>query len=177
MIRAFSLSLLGLLLCFSNPAHAADAQKPISPDSLKKFLPVAPEGWKVVDISSQNNIMSEAATTTAQCRYVQADAKEASPDIRIDLQINDWVNRAEVLRRMIRLWAVTNDKDDASYIRGTVVAGYPAEETYDHENNTHSITLIVGGRYCINLDVYGRPPGALIKWLDRVDLKTLATAK
>jgi len=179
MIRPFVFTFLALLLGIASISHAEDFKKTTTPDALKKFLPIAPEGWKVINVSSQNDVLSKAPVTTSQCRYVQSEAKSADPDVRVDLQINDWVNRPDALRRMIRIWALTNetDKDTGSYVRGTIVAGYPAQETYDKASSTHSLVIIVGGRYCINLDVYNRPETALLLWLDRIDLKTLATAQ
>ena len=190
MIRTFAFSLVVLFFGIAAiPAHCEDAKKPadsqpspaaqqtVDPDVLKKFLPIAPKGWKVVDVSSQRDITLGAPTTTAQCSYLQADNKEKRPAIHVELQICDWINRPETLRKMIAMWSVTNDKSDDGYVRGTIVAGFPAEESYDNTDGTHSITLIVGGRYCINLDVYGRPEDALIKWLDLIDLKALAATK
>jgi len=158
-------------------AHAEDFQKTVDADVLKKFLPVAPQGWKVENIVAANTETMGAPTTVAQCRYVLADNKDKTPASRVELQINDWANRKDTLRKMIGIWAVTNDSDEGSYMRGTIVAGYPGEESFEKSDGTHSLTLIVGGRYCINLDVYGRPEAALNKWLNLLDLKTLAETK
>jgi len=75
----------------------------------------------------------------------------------------------------LAFWANTeiDNEGDDGYQKTLKIGGHSAMESYENESKNGTLTLVVNGRFLINIDTTGLDPKVLKAALESIDLKAL----
>ncbi len=156
------------------PAQAAPAQL-VPYEKLTPFLPEPPEGWGAERADGSTTDSGEIHMSTVRRSYYQKGDADDLPVAVVT--IIDATSNAELFGAAEgEEWATESESEDG-FDRRVEIEGMRALEHYSREARTGSLSVFVGGRYFVQIELTNDTPEALRGWLKRLDVRKLAALK
>jgi len=188
MIRRFGLiAILAGVLPLAAPwgASAAGQEVPSLPEpsaipplvdheKLRAFLPEPPAGWSAEKPESSTTDTDEIRLSSAQRTYSKG-MEEGSPSATVT--IIDSTNNAsffDVAKK--NQWEEASENEEG-YDKRIEIDGMRAIEHYNKAAKTGSLSVFVGNRYFVQVELTNVDPKELREWLQRIDTRRLAELK
>jgi len=149
------------------------ASEPVDFRALKDLLPEEAGGIKRTSSEGEKAGAMGFVVSNAEGRY------ESEAGARITIKITDMGAMAGVGALGAYAWAMAEvDKEtESGYERTVSIKGNRGYEKYDRQNQSGEVSLMVAGRFIVEVDGYGVPIEALKDALDKVDLGKLEGMK
>ncbi|MEZ5319842.1 MAG: hypothetical protein R2752_20740 [Vicinamibacterales bacterium] len=160
------------------PGPADAAAVPATPpvplvahERLGALLPDAPDGW------TRGGFRTAALTLPAPATHATATYTRGA--IRADLAITDTAGQQEFLEATLSVAGTDFDQQASNgYQKGTTVAGFPAIESWNHQDHLGEFTVVVNRRFLVFATATDLPDIATLRALvDRVDFRAIAALK
>ena len=159
----------------ASPASSAKPTPlPVVPyEKLIAFLPTPPEGWTAEKPSGSLTDIEVFNLSTATQTYQKGD-QENPPLVTITLI--DAGGHKGYFDAITVMWKV-NAQTPQGYDKTVEIDGMPGYEHYSLGALSGSLSVVVGGRYFIQIEVANQDPKEMREWLKKIDLKKLAELK
>jgi hypothetical protein len=176
--RDFSSFALAFGLCFlawhvvraqDTPAHSPVV--PLSPAELIKYLPAAPQDWKLKESKAHNSFLSWILTTAERefdHQPLALSGAQAAPIQITRVQIRDTGYYPAFLGLFRNFKAGSSGGE-----RNLMVAGFPAHES--SFNSGMRLDLLVNGRFIVQIEVQNQDPTSAEQAVALVNLKALGS--
>ena len=143
-------------------------------DKLRAFLPEPPEGWSAEKAEGSTTETDEIRLSSAQRTYFKGtDEDSPSGSITIIDSTNN-LDFFNVDRKM--QWESTSETEEG-YDKKIEIGGMRAIEHYNKAAKTGSLSVFVGNRYFVQIELTNVDPKELRAWLKRIDTEGLAKLK
>ncbi len=179
-------TILSTTACAQHPDSEATNQPPVTvqenqPEAeplprtdflaLQPFLPERLLGLNRIAIGGVSSTFMGISTTYAEATYTN-EATGAS----LYVKLSDLVGHGPLLRLAKSGWLgfPMSRQDERGYERTIQYKGLNGFESYDAEERSGEVTILISDRYLLELDGRHVEPGQVIKALDAFDLKALA---
>jgi len=179
-----------ILAALSVPALAAPKEKePVLPtelpnlaerklmpaEKLTAFLPPAPQDWSADKPETSFADSGDLHISTASRRYYVANAP--TDDIpSAQVTIIDSASNDDFFDSDGAAWE-TESKTEEGWDKRIIIDGMRAVEHYDKNAKTASLSVFVGRRFFVQIELTNLNPKELHTWLKRMDLKGLSRLK
>jgi len=155
-------------------ASPAAAEQPlVSHEKLTAFLPEPPPEWRGEAPQGSTTENETIRLSTARRLYVKGDAEDAPTAI---ITILDSASNGSYFETAPADWK-TNTENADGFDRRITLEGMPAFEHYDRKARTGSLSVFVGGRYFVQVELTNLDPVHLRDWFKRIDSRGLAALK
>lgn len=173
MKRLSELVLLVVATLFVPIAAAQPAQEPIHFSKLIPFLPNTVEGF-----AAEKAEGSTSAAMGFKMTEVSRVYHKGSPDgaETASVKIMDGT-ASQFFAAAFTAASQFSRESTEGYEKGYMLDGYQAVEKYNTEDKDGELTVMVGGRYLIQIDINGLENKALQDWWKKIDAKKLAELK
>lgn len=151
------------------PAEPAKGPPIVSFKSLLAFLPAAPEGWTAEKPEGNTVRMGAVEMTVVTAKYAKGESTAS-------IEIIDYAWQRDTMKGLTMGWQLSNESTDG-YQRGFSVDGSPGYETFSQADKIGNVFLIAGDRFFVHIEIQGEKAGTAREWLQKIDLKALATTK
>jgi hypothetical protein len=142
-------------------------------EKLLPFLPEAPSGWNAEAPQGNTSDAEEINLSTVQ-RIYEKGAEDDSPVASVT--IIDPGNNQEFVKATTEVWKVASETEDG-YDRPVNLDGKPGFEHYSKLAKTSSLSVFVGNRYFVQIDLTNVDPKELKTWFALIDANKLAALK
>lgn len=157
-------------------APASQPAAPVDYKKLKEHLPETLGGIKRTEASGERTGFGEFKLSTAQGTYVKDKEKDDSPSI--DLQIQDFGGNKQMIEGMSYWTKLEIDKEgDDGFHKTLKIQDQPAMQEYRNEGKSGTLTLLVGERFFVTVNVQNMTADEFKKLGDELKLKELAALK
>lgn len=196
-------SILSVLLCMSLPnvvlakdtppetASGSDGSEfkmegPLIPFStIVTLLPKAPPGWKshTEDSSSFDKESKVGQTNAYRCYRKEGPPPPkikgymGTPPCHISINLIDSGGTRIYKEAITGGWWDQPHQYKSISSKPVVVKGYRGQETYDTDEKTGSLWLIITNRFFVQIETVGLEATELQEWAKRIDLGKFATLK
>jgi hypothetical protein len=173
-MRRFTIAgavIVALLLAGS--ANAAEPVEPVDSAKLLPFLPDSVEGF-VADKphGSTSTAMGFQLTEVSRVYHKESEDREESVTVKLtDGAGNQFFTTAHAVV------AESKTENTEGYEKGLKLDGFPAIERYTYESHDGTLTVFIGSRYLVQIDVDGLDSEELQAWWKKLDAKKLAALK
>ena len=157
----------------ASPAPAKVATQTVHFDALIPFLPEAPAGWTAEAPQGDTSDSEDFNISTVQRIYAKG-VEDDSPSVSIS--IIDPGNNEDFVKATTEVWKVTSETEDG-YDRPINLDGKPGYEHYSKLAKTTSLSLFVGNRFFVQIDITNLEPKEIKTWVALIDMKKLAALK
>ena len=165
----------------ASPSPAAgpkSATRPTPPsvipfEKLIPFLPEVPTGWTADKPSGSITEIEVFNLSTATQTYFHGDEENAPV---VTVTIIDAGGHKGYFDTTTVQWKMGQETPD-SYDKLVEIDGMPGYEHYNKKASSGSLSVIVGKRFFVQIDVTNQGSTELREWLKRIDLKKLAELK
>lgn len=158
----------------SAPPQAPAATVQLVPfEKLKPLLPDPPEGWKAEPTGGSTTESEDLKFTTAERTYYKGDDENAQT---ASITIIDFAGNKTYFETATAAWKL-NSETPEGYDKPVEIDGLHGFEHYAKALKGSSLSVIVGGRYFVQVEMANQDPKDLREWLKRIDLKKLAELK
>ena len=147
--------------------------QPVDYKALKKLLPGKLRGMKRVDIQGGRNSMFRIRLTHAEARY------EGRKDAQMTIKITDFGTIKGLAGRAVLAWksAEIDNESDSGYDRTVVHKGHKGYQKYNFDKKEGKFSLIIAGRFLVEVEGENVTMKAIVKAMDSVNLKKLKKLK
>lgn len=160
-----------------SPAPNATPRPPAPPvvayEKLLPFLPKAPAGWTSEKPSGSVTDVEIFNLSTASQTYEKGDDENAPVTTVTIIDAGGHQGYFEATTSGWKLNVTTPEGFD----RSVEIDGMPGFEHTNTHAKSASLSLLVGKRYFVQIDVTNQDPKELREWLKKIDLKGLAELK
>ncbi len=145
------------------------ASEPVDFRALKDLLPAELPGMRRTSFEGEKAGAMGFIASHGEARY------EAEDGSNVTMKITDMGAMVGMAAMAAYGWALaTVDREtETGYERTTTIKGYKGFEKFDRENKSGELSLLVGGRFIVEINGYGVPIEGLKGALDQVDLGKL----
>lgn len=174
----------GIGLCPAPAAEVAPGLPPALPahliptlvphEKLRALLPEPPPGWSGEKPESSTTDSSALRLSRAQRSYYEG-MEEISPSAVVTF-IDSPENGSTFELGKGEQWEQDRETKEG-YDRRVEIDGMRAIEHYDKAARTGSLSVFVGNRYFVQIELTNVDPKELRTWLGRIDTKRLAALK
>ncbi len=153
---------------------ALPAPLPVVPfGKLIPFLPEPMEGW-MAEIPDGSTTEGDATRiSTAQRDYHKGDDENA---LTASVTIIDSASNPAYLDATLAGWKF-NSETAEGFDKGVEIDGMRGFEHYSKASKTSSLSVFVGKRYLVEIELTNQDPRELREWFKRIDVKKLAGLK
>lgn len=164
-------------------AGKQEAQQTVTPAArslvdatrLRGFLPEPPAGWKAERAETQSSSDDDEIHIRTARRSYYTGPGEKDPAAAIT--IIDSANNADYFDADEEGGWEQESKTEDGYDKRLVLDGMKVIEHYSKEAATGSLSVFVGNRYFVQIELTNDDPAKLYDWLKRLDLAKLAALK
>ncbi len=150
-------------------------RKLVPAEKLTAFLPGVPPDWAADKPETSFADSGDLHISTASRRYYVANAPtDDIPSARVT--IIDSTNNDDFFDSDSGTWE-TEVKTEEGWDRRIIINGMRAVEHYDKTAKTASLSVFVGRRFFVQIELSNLNPKELHTWLNRMDLKGLSQLK
>ncbi len=162
-----------LLPDLAQPERSAEEVPLVPFERLITLLPEPPLLWKA-EKPTGNTMENETVRLTTVRRVYYRGEEEESP--RVVVTMIDSANNHEYFQSGDNVWP-SNSESEEGFDRRVVIEGMRAFEHYSKAARTSSLSLFVGERYFVQIELTYGDPAELKDWLKLIDIKRLASLK
>ncbi len=161
----------------TTPAHPQETQTPALVDAakLRDLLPEPPAGWKAERAETQSSSGDDEIHIRTARRSYYTGPGEKDPTAAVT--IIDSTNNADYFDADEEGGWEQESKTEDGYDKRLVLDGMKVIEHYSKEAATGSLSVFVGNRYFVQIELTNDDPAKLYDWLKRIDLAKLAALK
>jgi len=145
----------------------------VAVEKLTPLLPSPPSGWSAETPQVSTADTDDFKIATAQRSYHQGEADEPPT---ASVTIIDFAKNQGYLDGITAAWQLKAETPDG-YDKPVEIDGIRGFEHYARSLESSSLSVIVAGRFYIQIELTKTDPKQLREWLKRVDLKKLAELK
>lgn len=153
------------------PAPAAGV---VDAAKLRELLPEPPKGWKAERPETQSSSDEEIHLSSARRSYYTGTGEK---DPAASVTIIDSVNNADFFDADEEGAWEQESKTEDGYDKRLIRDGMKIIEHYSKENATGSLSIFVGQRYFVQIELTNDDPAKLYDWLKLIDLQKLAALR
>jgi hypothetical protein len=167
---------LALMAALVPMLRAGDATKQLEPVHFSKLiplLPAAPSGWTARDPEGSTMDAAGFKMTTVERAYAKGEAENA-PSVSVN--IIDCASNKQFHDATTAMWSFSQESTEG-YMRSVGMDGNPGFETYDKNNRSGQLWVVVGQRFFVHIETTNLDPAELQAWMKWIDLKKLAALK
>ncbi len=168
----------GFSTAYAQETPTLATPQPIAPlvshEKLRAFLPEPPEGWAAEKPQSSTTDSDDIRLSSAQRSYYQGN-EENSPSGSIT--IIDSTNNVDLFDVEKKMQWEGSSETEEGYDKRVEIDGMRAIEHYNKAAKTGSLSVFVGNRYFVQIELTNVDPKELRTWLKRIDIKGLAALK
>lgn len=173
MKRFVIASAVAVALLAAGLARAEEATEPVHFSKLLAFLPDKVEGF--VAEKAQGSTSSAMGFKLTEVSRVYHKGKEDAEET-VTLKITDGAGNQFFAAAHAAAAQFSNESTEG-YEKGFTLDGSPAIEKYTNDSKDGSLTVFLGGRYLVEIDVNGLESKELQAWWKKLDAKKLAELK
>ncbi len=161
-------TLVATAAVLSIAGHVA-AQEPVHFSELIKAIPEKVEGYEAEK--------PEGSTTSAMGFKVTNVSRVFNKGSeKITINITDGAGN-QMFAAAHAMAAQFSTETMEGYDKGFKLDGHQAIEHYENENKSGSLSVFVGGRFVVEVEIEGLPSSAMQEWFKKVDTKKLEELK
>lgn len=153
----------------ASPSVSATGITVVPYEKLLSLLPEPPAGWTAENPNGSTTETDELHMSTAQRSYYKGDADDAPT---ASVTIIDPANNQGYLDATTSAWQFKNETAEG-YDKAIDIDGMKGFEHYSKAANSSSLSVFVGNRFFIQIELTNTDPKELRAWLAKIDLKKL----
>ena len=162
----------------ANPNPSPLVTQPAPPpvvafEKLITFLPEPPAGWTAEKPSGSTNDIEVFKLSTASRTYQKGDDDDTPVTTVTILDAGGHQGYFDITTKA---WQ-TDSQTPEGYDKAVEIDGMRGFEHSNIAAKSSSLSIVVGKRYFIQIDVTNQDPRELREWLKKIDLKKLAELK
>lgn len=163
LTSALTVGLLVAMAC----GKADDPNALMTTDALRALAPTM-DGWDRGAVTAQTIDVPEVATVMT-VRYTHSDGGQ------LDLEISDTGGTSSMIESLASMAGSEFNREMASgYLKGTIVAGAPAVESWNTDHAIGELTVLINTRYIIHVGGARLPDAAPMRAVvERIDFAAL----
>jgi hypothetical protein len=172
-MKPFAVFAATMLLLAASAFAQQPATEPLHFSKLIPLLPEKAEGFVAEKAEGSTSAAMGFKITEVSRRYTKGkDDAEQSATIKItDGAGNQFFAAAHAA--MVQF----SNESTEGYEKGFTLDSYPAVERYTNDSKSGSLTVFVGSRYLVEVDVAGLDGKAMQEWWKKLDVKQLVQLK
>lgn len=165
--------IIAMVLPFAGIAAAQQVIEPVHFSKLVPFLPDTVEGFVAeTPGGSTSSAVGFSLTEVSRTYHKGTEDAEEKVTVRItDGTGNQFFGAAHAAATPF------SKETPEGYEKGFTIDGAPAVEKYTNESKEGTLTVLVAGRYLVEISVTGLESAALEEWWKKIDAKKLAELK
>ena len=157
-----------------SPAPAASGTVPlVASERLAPMLPPPPKGWGAETPQGSTTDTDELRLSTAQRSYFKSDGDDQPT---ASITIIDFAKNQGYVDAITAAWQLKADTAEG-YDRPVQIDGMRGFEHYAKLAQACSLTVVVAGRFYIQVELTKVDPKDLRDWFKRIDIAKLAELK
>ena len=160
-------------IALGTPAPKTPSLSVVQYEKLLPFLPTPPEGWTAEPPQGTTTEVEDLKLSTAQRDYHKGGEDNAPT---ASVSIIDFAGSQTYLEATTAVWKVSSETTEG-YDKPVEIDGIAGYEHFDKAAKGSSLSLIVGKRFFVQIELGNEDPKQLREWVKRVDLKKLAELK
>lgn len=164
---------VGVVLLLAGSARAAEPVEPVDSVKLLPFLPDTVAGF-VAEKPHGSTSTAMGFQLTEVSRVYHKGSEDADETVTVKLTDGAGNRFFTAAHAAVAEFKTENTE---GYEKGLKLDGLPAIERYTYEGHDGSLTVFIGSRYLVEIDIDGLDSKEMQAWWKRLDAKKLAALK